>query len=407
MDAIKRELRTELPGQTIKVTDDNGNIFLRGTVKDLAASDRAAQIAGTAGKVVNLLYVDVPKPDRQIMLKVRFMSVDRSLEKQLGINFFNTGLGNSVGAVSTGQYSPPGVTLPAPGVPSTATVTNPLQIEAFFPGLDVGATIAALEEKGVVEVLAEPNLLAQNGKQASFLAGGEYPYPVVQGTSAGGAGAVTIQFKEYGVRLNFLPVVTPRGTIRLQVAPEVSSLDYSNEVEIGGFTVPGLTTRRVTTEVELGEGQSFVIGGLLDNRDNESYSKIPGLGDIPILGKLFRSMQKTRTNTELIVIVTPELVSPVSDKAALPELKFPTKFLPPNSAVPVNNPDAKTADNTLPPLSPTMPVEQLILSNQPEPKMVVTSGGVGFGGGVAGAGASTGAAPPVAAPAAPGPAAPQ
>jgi pilus assembly protein CpaC len=273
--------------------------------------------------------------------------------------------------------------LPNAGTPATATLSNELNLFAFLPGLNVGATLQALENKGVVEVLAEPNVLATNGKQASFLAGGEYPYPVVQGTSAGGAGAVTIEFKEFGVRLNFIPTITPRGTIRLQVAPEVSSLDFTNAIEISGFNVPAINTRKVKTEVELGDGQSFAIGGLLDNRDTETYEKIPFLGDIPILGKFFQSMQKTRTNTELIVIVTPEVVAPIQVGAALPELKYPTKFLPPNTGIPMNTPDAKSTANTLAPAPPTMPVQQLIDSMKPETPLTIESSSGTFGAGSA------------------------
>jgi len=394
LEGLRRELRTELPGQTVKITTDNGNIFLRGTVKNLDASDHAVQIASTAGKVVNLLQVEVPRSDPQILLKVRFASVDRSLEKQFGINFFSTGFGNVVGGTTTGEFSPPGVTPGVSGTPATSSITNELNLFAFLPGLNLGATLEALETKGIVQVLAEPNVLAANGKQASFLAGGEYPYPVVQGTSAGGAGAVTIEFKEFGVRLNFIPTITPRGTIRLQVAPEVSSLDFTNAVEISGFTVPAIDTRKVKTEVELGDGQSFAIGGLLDNRDTENYAKVPFLGDIPILGKLFQSMQKTRTNTELIVIVTPEIVAPMEVGSPLPELKYPTKFLPPNSGIPMNTPDAKSAANTLAPAPKTMSVQQLMDTMKPETPLVIDSGGVNFGAGAgAGAGANANPAP--------------
>ena len=240
-----------MPGQTLNVSYDNNTIFLRGTVKDLTSSARAVQIASTAGKVVNLLNVDVPASDPQILLKVRFASVDRTRSKQLGINIFSTGFGNTVGGINTGQFSPPTVSLPSASTPATATISNELNLFAFYPGLNLGATIAALETKGVVEVLAEPNVLAVNGKQASFLAGGEYPYPVVQGGSGGAGASVTIMFKEYGVRLNFVPTITPRGTIRLQVAPEVSSLDFTNAIEISGFEVPAIDTRKMKTEVEL------------------------------------------------------------------------------------------------------------------------------------------------------------
>jgi pilus assembly protein CpaC len=234
-----------------------------------------------------------------------------------------------------------------------------------------------LETKGVVQVLSQPNVVAANGKQASFLAGGEFPFPVASGTA--GAQTISITFKEYGVRLNFIPTITPRGTIRLQVAPEVSSLDFTNAIEISGFEIPAINTRKVQTEVELGDGQSFVIGGLLDDRDTETYLKIPFLGDIPILGKFFQSMQKTRNNTELIVIVTPEIVAPIQAGAPLPDLKFPTKFLPPNSGIPMNNPDGKTAANTPAPAPATIPVEKLIDSMRPETPLVVTGASGNFG----------------------------
>ena len=375
MEVLRRELRAELPGQTVKVSAENGLIFLRGTVKDLNSSNRAVQIAATAGKVINLLYVEVPPSERQILLKVRFASVDRSLEKNLCINIFSTGAANTIGSISTGQCSPPSVSLPSTGAPALATISNGLNLSIFRPDLNLGVTIQALETMGLVQVLAEPNVIAQNGKEASFLAGGEYPYPVVQGVSGTAAGAVTIQFKEYGIRLNFIPTITPRGTIHLQVAPEVSALDFTNAVEVSGFNVPAISVRRVQTEVELGVGQSFAIGGLLDNNETRTFEKIPFLGDIPILGKFFQSIQKTKNNSELIVIVTPEFVDPIPVGAPLPQLNYPDKFLPPNSDIPMHNPEKKTADWTgTPPQPPTMPVEQLIQSMQPEQPLVIGAG---------------------------------
>ena len=406
LDAVRRELRTELPGQTIKVSFDNNNIFLRGTVNDLTASERAVQIAASSGsKVVNLLNVNVPASDPQILLKVRFAAIDRSLEKQLGINLFDLGLGNAYGGVTTGQFSPPTITagggssgggISAPGGGS-ASLSNELNILAFFPGLKSGADIQALQTKGLVELLAEPNLLARNGHEASFLAGGEFPYPVVQGASGGVGGAVTIQFKEYGIRLNFIPTITPQGTIRLQVAPEVSALDYTDEVTISGFEVPGITSRRVNTEVELRDGQSFVLGGLLDNTETESFQKIPFIGDIPILGRLFQSITRTKNNTELMVIVTPEVVAPIPAGQELPALNFPTKFLPPNSNVALHNPDAKTAENTLAAVPTVVPVETLIDSLKPE-KPLVIEGSSGTFGGSSSLGAGTATSVPTAAP---------
>jgi pilus assembly protein CpaC len=397
LDSLRRELRTELPGQTLRITSENGLIFLRGTVKDLTSSDRAVQIASTAGKVVNLLYVNVPPAEPQILLKVRFASLDRTKLKELGLNIFSTGAANTVGSVTTQQFSPPSVT---PGAPAsaggaasaaTASVTNLLNLFVFRPDLNLGATLAALEQNEVVQLLAEPNVLTENGKQGSILAGGQYPYPVVQGVSGSATAAITIQFKEFGVRLNFLPTITPRGTIRLQVAPEVSSLDFANGVTISGFTVPGVDIRRVRTEVELSEGQSFAIGGLLDNRETQTFSKIPFIGDVPVLGKLFQSINKTKTNTELIVIVTPEIVAPIPAGTALPQIKYPESFLPSNSGIPMTTPGADvTGVKPLAPPPPTMPVEKLIDSMKPEQPLVIDSGMSSGGGSGSTQGMSTG-----------------
>ena len=388
LDSIRRELRTELPGQPLKISLENGNIFLRGTVKDLDSSSRAMKIASTGGKVVNLLNVNVPPSDPQVLLKVRFMSLDRSKAKQLGINIFSLGALNTVGGISTGQYSPPTISSGSSTSSATATFSNELNMLVLEPGgLPFGIDIESLETKGVTQVLAEPNIVAMNGKQASFLAGGEYPYAF-----ASGLGTVSVEFKEYGVRLNFLPTITPRGTVRLQVAPEVSSLDFANAITISGYEIPAIATRKMKTEVELSDGQSFVIGGLLDNRDTESYQKIPVLGDIPILGKFFQSMSKNRTNTELIVLATLEIVAPIQAGDPLPAVKYPTKFLPPNSGIPMNTPDAKTAANTPAPAPPTISVEKLIDSMKPETPLIVQGEGGSFGG-ASGSATSTSAAP--------------
>jgi pilus assembly protein CpaC len=367
MEAVRRQLRAELPGQELKVSAENGLVFLRGNVKDLSASNRAVQIAATAGKVINLLYVDVPTQPRQILLKVKFASVDRSKEMQLGLNLFSLN-NKGVGSVGTGQFSPASVTLPTATSAAAATLASGLQLSIFRPDINLGAQLEALQTDGLVQLLAEPNVIAQDGKEASFLAGGEYPYPVVQGATGGGVGAVTIQFKEYGIRLNFIPTITPRGTIRLQVAPEVSTLDFTNAIEISGFDVPAIDIRRVRTEVEIGAGQSFVLGGLIDNTETKTFEKIPFIGDVPILGKLFQSIQKTRTNTELIVIVTPEFVDPIPVGAPVPSLKYPDKFLSATSGIPMSNPETAAGGTPQP---PTMPVEQLIQSMQPEQPLVI------------------------------------
>jgi pilus assembly protein CpaC len=391
LDAVRRELAVSLPGQPIKVSSENGSIFLRGSVKDLDSSDRAAAIAATAlapignsdttgktavgsssgstGKVVNLLYVDVPAAEKQILLKVRFASVDRTKAKQLGINIYSLGLGNTIGGISSGQTTQ--ATFTGSGSTAAATITTPGNIQIQSPGnLAGGINLNALETSGVTEVLAEPNLVAANGQQASFLAGGEYPFPVVQGNGGG----ISIQWKEYGVRLNFIPTITPRGTIRLQVSPEVSALDFADAVQVSGYEVPALTVRRVKTEAELSAGQSFVIGGLLDNRETETFEKIPFLGSVPVLGKFFQSIQKSHTNTELIVIVTPEFVDPIPTGETLPELKFPTKFLPSNSNISLHEPDDKPAGASPAALPASLPVEKLIESQKPETPLVVEPG---------------------------------
>jgi pilus assembly protein CpaC len=411
-ETLSREIRTELPGQKIEPSVENDVIYLRGRVKDLASADRAMAIAASMGKPVNLLYVDVPPPDVQILLKVKFASVDRSLLSTLGLNIFSTGIANTIGTVTTGQFSPPSVsTTSANTTPGgsgvgnnavTASVSNLLNLFFFRPDLNIGATIQALQTRGVVEVLAEPNVLAENGKQASFLAGGEFPYPVVQGGNTGGTTAVTIQFQQFGVRLNFIPTVTPRGTIRLQVAPEVSSLDYSNGVTISGFTVPGIDVRNVNTEVELAEGQSFAIGGLLDNREQETFNKIPFIGDIPVLGRFFQSKSKNRTNTELMVIVTPEIVRPMPAGQQIAAPKFPVPFLPPNSTTAMTTPGLSvTGPVPVTPPTPSVTVESLVKSLQETPLRVTTVQGT-FGAAQQ-QGTAVGAAPEAPAPAPPPP----
>jgi len=362
VDAIRAQIEKELPGQDVVISYENETAFVRGTVRDVTSADRAVSIASTLGKTVNLLYVDVPKPEAQILLKVKFASVDRNLSQQLGLNLFSTGAGNNIGSLTTQQFSPPTVSTAAP---ITSTVSDALNLFLFRPDLNLGATIEALQVKGLLQVLSEPNMLAEDGKAASFLAGGEFPFPSVSAGS-GGAPVVSIQFREFGVRLSFVPSITPRGTIHLQVAPEVSALDFTNGLSVSGFNVPALTTRKLSTQVELSEGQSFAIGGLLDNRTTETMEKIPFIGDVPILGKLFQSKSISRTNTELIVIVTPELVRPIPAGQAVPTLNFPGKFLPPNSGIEPHTPGVDvTGPVPVTPPSESIPIEKLLKALQP------------------------------------------
>jgi len=360
-ETMQRRIHEELPGEDISVSWENEVIFLRGRVKNVTVAERANAIASSLGKTVNLLYVDVPPAEAQIMLKVKFASVDRSLSTQLGMNIISTGATNTVGTVSTKQFSPP----PAPTVQGntvTTTLADALNLFFFRPDLNLGATIQALQSKGLVQVLAEPDILAQNGKQASFLAGGEFPFPTVQSAGTNGTPTVSIQFREFGVRLAFTPEMTPRGTIHLRVAPEVSALDFTNGLSVSGFNVPALTTRKINTEVELAPGQSFAIGGLLDNRTTDILEKIPFIGDIPVLGKLFQSKSVSKQNTELVVIVTPELVSPTSAVTGN-GINFPRPFLPANGAASPSTTGVQPAAGS-PPVQDALPIETLMESRR-------------------------------------------
>jgi pilus assembly protein CpaC len=357
LEAVREQIAREYPDYDINVTFDNDTAFVRGAVKDVITADRVMAMVATLGKAVNLLRVEVPPVETQILLKVRFANVDRAASSDLGVDLASTAL-NQVAGITTGQYS--GLKVDPTG---TFSLSDALNIFLFRKDLNLGAAIKALESKRLLETLAEPNVMAINGKPASFVSGGEFPYPMVQGGAS--VGTVTISFREYGIRINFLPVITPRGTIRLQVAPEVSALDYANAVTFEGFTIPALTTRKIQTEVELESGQSFVIAGLLDNTMTETLNKIPGLANIPLLGKLFQTRSRSKDNSELLVIVTPEVVRPIPAGHPVPELNYPQPFMKNNSPVPPQQPGI---DQTGPvaerPRLESIPLEQLVQSLQ-------------------------------------------
>jgi pilus assembly protein CpaC len=322
---LRTAIQRAYPDQSIQAQADEGRIILSGTVGSQSAVDDLTKMAGVYSKDVVGSLTTIPYPQRQILLEVKFAEVDRTKLDQLGINIFSTGATNTIGTVSTQQFGPvagPGggplslsdtVTQPPPSSRTTTAgfgISDLLNIFLFRPDIHLGMTLKDLQQKNVLQILAEPNLLALDGKKASFLAGGEFPFPVVQGGQ--NIGAVTIQFRPFGVRLEFTGHIGPNHVIRLQVAPEVSTLDFSNAVTISGFTVPAISTRRAETEIELRDGQSFGIAGLLDQRVQAQMSKIPGIGDIPILGQLFRSKTTKRDRTELVVLVTPHIVDPVN-----------------------------------------------------------------------------------------------
>jgi len=308
---LRNALAEALPGDQIEVESQQARVFLSGVVGADVEAEAAGKLASVYSKdVINSLVVD-PRHRPQVQLKIEIAEVDRTKIDAFGINIFSIGKNTSLS--TTGQFSAP--TFPAVGGSTsgaTATLSDVLNLFYFNTDLNLGATLKDLQNKGVLEVLAEPTLMTIHGQPAKFLAGGEFPYPVVQPSGGGGVTSVTIQFRQYGVKLDFTPFVNPDGTIRLKVLPEVSALDYTNEVVIAGYTLPAISTRKAETEIELRDGQSFGISGLLDRRTTEQLSKIPGIGDIPILGQLFRSRNLNHSVMELIVIATPTIVDPLN-----------------------------------------------------------------------------------------------
>jgi pilus assembly protein CpaC len=336
--AAEEEKRV-FPDEQITVSPSRSAIVLSGHVSTEDVSKRAGMIAEAYSKnVVNVLTFG-PVGAQEVLLEVKFAEVDRSVITQLGINVFMPGLGNTIATSQTGQFGTVQIhntatttttngttsTTTTTATPPTTTISDFLNLFIARTDINIGAVIKALQQKNLAQILAEPNLIAVNGKEASFLAGGEFPFPIVQ--PGAGFTAVTISFKEFGVQLKFTPVIMPNGNIHLKVAPSVSALDFSNALTISGFTVPALSTRKAETEFELQDGQSFVIAGLIDNRVTDLYNKIPGLGDIPILGNFFRSKSAQKTNTELMVLCTAHRISPSTQAPALPVMPKPNMDL--------------------------------------------------------------------------------
>jgi pilus assembly protein CpaC len=333
-DAFRKHILDSADGSPISVTGTGDTVVLTGTVKSAEEAKRLAGLAqARARNVVNLLQSPPPAEPRQIMLAVKFAAIDRVALSQVGFNLFSTS-DKLLGVSSTQQFPTPrfsqltetGDALRTPSV----NFSDLLNLFAFRPDLNLGATIKLLQSKNLLQILAEPNLITLEGKDASFLAGGQFPYPTITTTPTGGATApvVTVQFKPFGVKLDFTPTVTPQGSINLKVAPEVSSLDYANAVQLQGFTSPALSQRRAETEVVLKDGESFAIAGLIDNRVIQLVEKVPGLGHVPILGRLFQSRSTQKSTDELLVVITPHFVKPLTaeERAQLPTM--PVEFLP-------------------------------------------------------------------------------
>jgi pilus assembly protein CpaC len=339
LDRLQLALNQLLPDGIVDARAVDGSIVLAGHVQSPLEAEEARRIArpfvGDDKELVNRIQVEAPN---QVNLRVRVVEVSRDIIKELGINWdaiahigsFAFGLATGVpaltSAVAGAAAAVPGL-LPSttvPGIPSTNAaipgnfITRNVAIEGtdnsivggFNNGrVDINGVIDALDQNGLVSILAEPNLTAMSGETASFLAGGEFPIIVPQGNQV-----VTVEFKPFGVALAFTPVVLNNGRISLRVRPEVSQLSTTGAVQLQGFTIPALSTRRAETTVELGSGQSFAIGGLLQNNINDTIKKVPGLGEVPVLGPLFRSDKFQRNESELVILVTPYLVRPVSDQ---------------------------------------------------------------------------------------------
>jgi len=327
--SLTEKIHEVFPNEPVVVETSKDVVMLSGKISSQAVADKILEVVkGTTPKVTSLMEVPASPPG-EILLEVKFAEVDKTALQELGINILSLPGAKNVGVISTQQFSPPQLVAPSQGVNSGLGVSNLLNIFLFRPDINLAATIQALQQNNVLEILAEPNLLTASGKDASFLAGGEFPFPIVQGTTGGGFAGITIQFKEFGVRLNFTPTLLPSGLIHLHVKPEVSALDFTNALNVSGFLIPALSTRRVESEMDLRDGQSFAIAGLVDNRDTEQLSKIPFIGDVPVLGKLFTSRSINKTKDELLVMVTPRVVQPIQPQQKKPELFFPKPFLTP------------------------------------------------------------------------------
>jgi pilus assembly protein CpaC len=293
-----------------------------------------------AQSVVSNLQVAPPRGIQQIALRIVFAELDRTRADSFGVNLLSTGAANTPGRMTTGQFSSANPTqvqgtigASARGTSSTFNIADALNIFAFRPDLNLGATIKDLQNEGILQILAQPNLVASDGKEAHFVVGGEFPVPVIQAGAT--PGAITVQYREFGIRLSFCPHVTPNGTVQMHLAPEVSTLDAADGVVISGFNIPALATRRMETDIELTPGQSFVIAGLLDDRVTQNLSRIPGLANIPLLGEIFKSHDRTKSRTELVVVVTPELRYPLPENSAPPLPHMPETFLPANANSPL------------------------------------------------------------------------
>ena len=339
--SLEQQLRSVFPGEHINVGVSDEAVVLSGNVSSNQVMLRAGEIATASSsklKVINMLQLPGGSESQQVLLQVRFAEVNRRALTELGASWFTgpTGVNNTIGRVTTGQFAAPGFDdinyskksgdfgSDVTSASGKFTFSDFLNLFLFSEKYDLGVAVRLLKQKGFLQSLAEPNLIAYNGQEASFLAGGEFPIPVLQGLT----NSVTIVFKEFGVKLTFKPTIAG-DTIRLKVRPEVSSLDFANGITLSGFRIPSLITRRAETDVELRDGQSFAIAGLLNNLSQDTNSSVPILGDLPIIGRLFKSKAENKERTELMVLITPRLVRPLNPDEVPPLPNQLKKFLPP------------------------------------------------------------------------------
>lgn len=359
---LQQRLQALFPGEAIEVNVTDQAIILSGNVSNNVVMLRAGEIAQASApdlQVINMLQLPGGTQSEQVLLQVRFAEVNRRAMTELGVSFFTGASGDWIGRSSTQQFAAPDFDdLSRTEVNGDVVETSGkivfsdfLNLFLFSNEYNVGGVVKALEQKGFLQSLAEPNLIAYNGQEASFLAGGEFPVPVVQGAT----GTVSILFKEFGIKLTFTPTIAG-DTIRLKVLPEVSSLDFANGVTLQGFRIPALITRRAQTDVELRDGQSFAIAGLLNNLSQEDSAAVPILSRIPIIGPLFKSKADRQEQTELMVLITPRLVRPLNPDEVPPLPTELQRFLQPEERLgqelrggggPIDAPVASTLDQPL------------------------------------------------------------
>ena len=354
-EEVRTALQNAFPTLALNLETREGKVFLDGEVPSDVVQDAVVKMATAYSKdVVNGMRVVVPH-GKQVELKLKIVEVDRSKAEQFGLNLYRP-MGNTVGSISTQQF--PSAVTETPGTaqtPASVAASDPLNLFLFSFSSGYGLTLKDLESKHILQVLAEPTLTTMSGLAARFLSGGEFPVPVVQG-GTGNSTAITVVYRPYGVKVDFTPTVNQDGTIYLKVSPEVSTLDYTNSVTLSGTTVPALSTRRAETEVEIRDGESFMVSGLLDHRVTDILSSVPGLGNLPYIGQFFRSKNLSRSVVELVVLVTATVVDP---------LKHPSVPVEPKMVVP--NMDLKSFDQEMRKLVKDFP------SDGPDEKAPATS----------------------------------